>query len=110
MPDHLLGYCAVSEACVVALITAAAVWRVHNDDDLFWASVNIVPGVAVNQDCLEIESEYAHDGDVRRTAAADVWPSAGGDSIVDCALAQMRHGQHWPCHIVRRGCAESAAM
>ena len=50
-------------------------WRVHNDDDLFWASVNIVPGEAVNQDCLEIQSEYAHDGDVRR-AAADVWPLA----------------------------------
>jgi hypothetical protein len=32
------------------------VLRVHNDEALFWAIVNIVSGEAVNQDCLEIQS------------------------------------------------------
>lgn len=45
-----------------ALITAAAVWRVHNDEPLFWASVNIVSGEAINQDCLEIPSPHRGPG------------------------------------------------
>ena len=34
--------------------TEAVVWRVHDDEALFWANVNIAPAPREHQDCMEV--------------------------------------------------------
>ena len=68
-----------------ALTGAAGLWRIHNDEALFWASVNIAsptrPAKTVlNQDCVEIQSQYtvARGGLTAASDSAELAPSRAG--------------------------------